>query len=156
MGIVDGVWKSIGWGAMKKRLGYSDGEMSTLRANPRNVDVLSKVAQRSRKTTIAEVGELHGSNSQRNMVDRLYFDGAGNLLTRWCPRKACIYVLDAVNRLIFAANEIHLAGIDTNEMRFKRAACFDVGPKCGGWGRVVLGVRVDERHRALPLPTLVG
>jgi hypothetical protein len=30
-------------------------------------------------------------------------------------------------------------------MRFKRAACFDVGLECGGFGRIVLEVRTEER-----------
>ena len=37
------------------------------------------------------------------------------------------------------------AGVDPNEMRFKRAGCFDVGVKCGGWGRIVLQCRVVDR-----------
>lgn len=27
---------------------------------------------------------------------------------------------------------------------FKRAGCFDVGLECGGWGRIVLELRVEE------------
>jgi hypothetical protein len=33
-------------------------------------------------------------------------------------------------------------------MRFKRAGCIDVGLACGGWGRVVLELRVDEGPEA--------
>jgi hypothetical protein len=32
-------------------------------------------------------------------------------------------------------------------MRFKRAACFDVGIECGGWGRVVMEIRVEDRKK---------
>jgi uncharacterized repeat protein (TIGR04076 family) len=148
MGIVDAVWNAVEWKTMKKRLGYSDAEMCTFRANPRNAEVLSKAPQLMRKTIIAEVVESHGCNSQHSVGDKLYFDAAGNLLTRRCPRKVCIYALNAINGLVFAANELHLAGIDPNEMRFKRAACFDVGLECGGWGRVVLELRVDNRRKA--------
>lgn len=148
MGIVDAVWKTIEWKTMKKRLGYSDAEMRTFRANPRNADVLSKVPKLMRKTIIAEVVESHGCNSQHNVGDKFYFDAAGNLLTRRCPKKVCIYALNAVSGLMFAANELHLAGVDPNEMRFKRAACFDVGLECGGWGRVVLEFRVADRSKA--------
>ena len=34
---------------------------------------------------------------------------------------------------------------DPNEMLFKRAGCFDVGLQCGGWGRVVMEIGVEDR-----------
>jgi hypothetical protein len=33
-------------------------------------------------------------------------------------------------------------------MRFKRAACFDVGLECGGWGRIVMEISVEDRKKA--------
>jgi hypothetical protein len=38
-----------------------------------------------------------------------------------------------------------MAGVDPNEMRFKKTGCFDVGVKCGGWGRIVMECRVEDR-----------
>ena len=100
------------------------------------------------KTIIVEVVDSHGCNSQHEVGDKLYFDGAGNLLTKLCPKKVCIYALNAATGLIFTANELVYAGVDPNEMRFKRAGCFDVGVECGGWGRVVLEIKVVDRHEA--------
>jgi hypothetical protein len=37
--------------------------------------------------------------------------------------------------------------VDPNEMCFKRASCFDVRIDCGGWGRVVLELRVEDHDR---------
>jgi hypothetical protein len=78
--------------------------------------------------------------------DRLYFDGAGNLLTERCPKRVCVHVLSAAATLIFAANELLYAGVDPNEMRFKRAGCIDVGLQCGGWGKVVVEIRIEDRE----------
>ena len=39
------------------------------------------------------------------------------------------------------------AGADPNEARFKRAACFDVGLECGGWGRIVMELSVKDRKK---------
>jgi hypothetical protein len=40
------------------------------------------------------------------------------------------------------------AGTDPNEMRFKRAACTaDVGLECGGWGRVIMEIRMVDRRK---------
>jgi uncharacterized repeat protein (TIGR04076 family) len=97
------------------------------------------------KTLILEVAEAHGCNSRHKVGDKFYLDGAGNLLTDRCPHKVCTYALHSALLMVFAANEMILAGVDPNEMRFKRANCFDVGLQCGGWGRVVLELSVEER-----------
>ena len=148
MGIRDVAWKTMKWKIIKKHLGYSDDEMRLFREDPRNEDVLSCVPDLMNNTIIAEVVESHGCNSQHNVGDRFYFDGAGNLLTKRCPKKVCIYALNAATGLIFASNELVYAGVDPNQMRFKRAGCFDVGVQCGGWGRVVIELKVVDRENA--------
>jgi len=134
------------WKLAQRRLGYTDAEIVVYRQNPRNADVLSKSGALMAKVIIAEVVEAHGCNSRHKVGDRLYFDGAGNLLTELCPKKVCVHVLSAAATLIFAANELFYAGVDPNEMRFKRADCIDVGLQCGGWGKVVVEIRVAERE----------
>ena len=133
------------WKFIQNHLGYTNEELKKFREDPRNEDVLSKAPALMNKTIIAEVVESHGCNSQHKVGDRFYFDGTGNLLTRLCPKKICYYALNSIGGLIFAANELFYAGIDPNEMRFKRAGCFDVGVQCGGWGRIVMELRVEDR-----------
>ena len=147
MGIRDTAWNVVKWKVMKTRLGYTDEEMKAFRENPRNEDVLSKASALLGKTIVLEVVDSHGCNSQHKAGDKFYFDGAGNLLTKRCPEKVCIYALNAATSMIFASNELFYAGVDPNEMRFKRAACFDVGVQCGGWGRIVLELRVKDRKK---------
>ena len=148
MGIRDIAWKTVKWSVMKKHLGYTDEEIKTFKADPRNEDVLSKAPALLNKTIIVEVVESHGCNSQHKVGDKFYFDGAGNLLTKQCPKKVCIYALSSATSLIFASNEMFYAGIDPNEMRFNRAGCFDVGLQCGGWGRIVLELKMLDRSEA--------
>jgi uncharacterized repeat protein (TIGR04076 family) len=146
MSIRDTAWGAVKWKVMKSHLGYNAEEMKMFRANPRNEDILSKAPALLDKTIITEVVESHGCNSQHKVGDKFYFDGAGNLLTSRCPKKVCVYALDAAASMIFASNELFYAGVDPNEMRFKRAACFDVGVQCGGWGRIVLELKVVDRN----------
>lgn len=143
----DSLWKNQKWQIMQNRLGYNDEEMKKFRDNPRNEDILSKVPELINKTIIAEVVDSHGCNSQHKVGDTFHFDSAGNLLTALNPKRICVYALSAVTLQIFTATEFLYAGVDPNQMRFKRAACFDVGVECGGWGRVVLEVRVEERKK---------
>jgi uncharacterized repeat protein (TIGR04076 family) len=144
----DTLWESQKWQIMQNRLGYNDGEMKEFRDNPRNENILSRVPDLINKTIIAEVVDSHGCNSQHKVGDKFHFDSAGNLLTALSPKRICVYALSAVTLQIFAATEFLYAGVDPNQMRFKRAACFDVGIACGGWGRVVLEIRVEDRKKA--------
>jgi uncharacterized repeat protein (TIGR04076 family) len=135
------------WRVVQKHLRYSDEELKKFRENPRNEDVLAKSAALMSKTIILEVVESHGCNSRYRVGDKLYFDGAGNLLTELCPKKVCTYSLSSALMLVFTANEMIYAGVDPNEIRFKRVGCFDVGLQCGGWGRVVLELRVEDHSQ---------
>lgn len=129
---------------MQRHLGYTDEEMTKFKGDPRNIDVLVSSAKFINKLIILEVVESHGCNSKHKVGDRFYFDAFGNLLTERCPKKVCGYSLNAAMMMVFAANEMLFAGIDPNQIRFKRAGCFDVGLECGGWGRIVLELRVEE------------
>jgi len=145
MSLRDKAWDAVKWKMMKAHLGYTDEEMKIFKENTRNEDILSKAPTLLKKTIVLEVVESHGCNSQHKVGDKLCFDGAGNLLTKHCPEKVCVYAMQAVTPLIYAANELFYAGVDPNEMRFKRAACIDVGVQCGGWGRVVFELKVQDR-----------
>jgi hypothetical protein len=68
-------------------------------------------------------------------------------LTDRSPKKICIYALNAIVPQIFAATELLLADVNPNEMRFNRAACFDVGVQCGGFGRIVFDIKVIDREK---------
>jgi uncharacterized repeat protein (TIGR04076 family) len=135
------------WKFFQQHLGYSDEELALFRARPQNADVLAKAPALMQKTIVAEVVESHGCNSQHKVGDRFIFDGAGNLVTSRSPRRICIYALQGLAGLIFTTNELFYAGIDPNSLRFNRAGCFDVGVRCGGWGHIVMEVRVEERSR---------
>jgi len=135
------------WQFMKKHLGYNDEEMKKFRENPRNVDVLAKAPELMNKTIVVEVVESKNCNSRHKVGDKFIFDGAGNLLTKKNPKRICIYALAPLAQAIFAINELVYAGVDPNEIRFKRAGCFDVGVDRGGWGNIIMEVRVEERQK---------
>jgi uncharacterized repeat protein (TIGR04076 family) len=135
------------WDAVQKHFAYSDEEMEQFKNDPRNVDVLMKTPEFQGKTIVAEVVESHGCNSQHKVGDKFYLDGAGNLISKLCPGRMCIYAVSALQNAVFGMGELLMAGVDPNEMRFKRTACFDVGLQCGGWGRVVMEVRAEDRKK---------
>jgi uncharacterized repeat protein (TIGR04076 family) len=143
MAVTEDIWKMV-----QKHLGYSDEEMKLFRANPRNADVLSKTDLMLSKTIVAEVTESHGCDSGHKAGDKFYFDGRGvSLLTKLGPSRVCIFALHSVALAMPALAELMYASVDPNTMRFNRFGCADVGVRCGGWGHIVMEVRVEERKK---------
>jgi uncharacterized repeat protein (TIGR04076 family) len=134
---------------VQKHLGYSDEEMKIFLSDPRNEDALSKSELMLNKTIVAEVIEAHGCDSGHKPGDKFYFDGRGvSMLTKLCPSRTCIFALHSVALAMPAIAELMYAGVDPNQMRFRRFGCPDVGVRCGGWGHIVMEVRVEDRKKA--------
>ncbi len=132
---------------VQSRLGYTDGEMELFSSDPRNVEVLMKAPELRNKTIVAEVVESHGCNSRHRIGDKFHLDSAGNLISALCPEKMCVYAVSALKHVVFAMGEMLLTGVDPNRIRFRRTGCCDVGLECGGWGRVVIEVRMEDRKK---------
>ncbi len=130
---------------IQEHLGYTDEEMKIFLENPKNIKILAKAPKIMNKTIVIEVMKSHGCNSQHKVGDKLYFDGMGNLLTKLCPKRICISALSAVEKLIYASTALSYAGANPNEMEFNRVGCSDVGLQCGGWGNIVMEIRVEDR-----------
>jgi len=135
MKVSEDVWKFY-----QQQLGYSEEEMEKFREDPRSGDIVFKTPALLNKTIVLEVVDSHGCNSQYKVGDKFYFDGAGNLLTELCPKRICSGALHSMRELLYG-------GMDPNEMRFKRIGCVDVGVNCGGWGHIVMELRVEEHKR---------
>lgn len=133
---------------LKKRFRYNDDDFERFKENPRNLDLVRRSEEFNKTRFILEVVESKGCNSNHRVGDKFYFDFAGNILTDLCPPKICGYSLSSAMMMIYTANEMLYAGMDPNEIRFKRASCFDVGIECGGWGRIVLELKIERDEAA--------
>ena len=131
---------------IQAHLGYDDQELEIFLGNPKNVEILSKAPALMQKTIIAEVVASHGCNSRHQVGDKFYFDGAGNLITKLNPKRICIHALSALSGPIYVANELFYADVNPNDMRLNRVGCFDVGVRCGGWGHIVMELKVEDRE----------
>lgn len=139
------------WQVMQQHLGYTDEELALFKKNPRNARVLQTAPDMRRKTIVFEVVESQGCNSQHQVGTRFFFTGDGNMITSWGPPRVCIYAMPVMSQAIFGMQELWYAGVDPNELTFRRASCFDVGIRCGGWGRIVLEAKVIPRDEARAL-----
>lgn len=138
-------WDKVKWRLIGNHLGYTKEELGLFKENPRNEAVLDMGRELQNKRIVIEVVESHGCNSKHRVGDKFIFDGAGNLLTKDSPEKICIFALNAATGLIFAASELFYAGVNPNEMKFRRSGCFDVGIQCGGWGKVVVELSMTDK-----------
>ncbi len=139
------------WQHMQQHLGYSDEEMALFRGDPRNSQVLACSRTMLDSTIVFEVVESNGCNGGHDVGTRIYFSGEGNLLTKMAPSQVCAFALPIMTQMIFGMQELWYAGADPNRLCFRRAGCFDVGVRCGGWGHIVIEGRVMNRQEALDL-----
>ncbi len=132
------------WSFFQEHLGYTDEEMKLFKEDPKNETILSKAPALMNKTIIIEVVESHGCSSQHKVGDRFYLDGAGNFISELCPKRMCVFAMSSFGGVVFGMHELFYAGVDPNKMLFKRIGCHDVGIQCGGWGKVVFEIRMEE------------
>ena len=142
----DEVWKT-----MQAHLGLSDEEADLFKRDPRNARVMATAPAMRRRTIVFEVVESAACNSGHVVGTRFYFTGDGNLVTKMAPSRICAYALPIMTQAIFGIQELWYADVDPNALCFKRAGCFDVGVRCGGWGRIVVEAKVMDRDEAVAL-----
>ncbi len=130
---------------MKSRLGYNDEEMKMFMENPINIEILKKAPNLINKTIVIEVIKSHGCNVQHKVGDKFFFDGFGTLLTQLCPKRICMSALGAVQNLVYATSMLMISGQDPNEILLNTVGCPDPGLECGGWGNIVMEIKVVDR-----------
>ena len=132
------------WEFMQGHLGYSDEEMKSFRANPKNAELIAKGMQMMNKEIVFRVIESKGCHSGLKPGDIFCFDAYANLITGKSPAKICIHALEAGACFLYAACELLYHDVDPDKMRYKRFGCLDVGLQCGGWGKVVMEIEVRD------------
>jgi len=136
---------------LKERLGYDDEELEVFKSNPRNARVIAVGPGLVSKTIVFEVVESHGCNCGHIVGTEFYFSGDGTLISKMAPPRVCVFAVPVMAQAIYGIHELIYAGVEPNALCFKRGACFDVGVRCGGWGRIVVEARVMDRAAATAL-----
>jgi len=130
---------------IQKRLGLEDMEFQTIKNSPKFQRLFENILTGSRYKLVAEIVESKGCHSGHVKGQKIFFDSAGNLLTREAPERVCAFLMPNLTVLINAFFENLLNGRDPNEVMFNRTGCYDVGPACGGWGHVIVEMRAELR-----------
>jgi hypothetical protein len=130
-----------------ERVGYTVAEMEKFHEGGHRIRHLKRLAESAPLYTIeAEVVRSRNCNSGHVESQKIFLDVDGNLLTKLCPKKICVYLASQLVVPIAQINERLSEGHDPNDFHFMRyVRCPDVGVECFGYGDVMLKVTVVPR-----------
>ena len=134
------------------RVGYGDAERETIQEGDprlRHIDRLARVA--ARYSIAAEVVKARHCNSGYRVGDRFILDVDGNFLTKLCPPRLCVYLVSQLAVPVALINERLGEGLAPGPFHFMhQVRCLDVGVECGGYGEVMLEIKVVPRIKGTP------
>ncbi len=130
-----------------QRVGYTDSEMEKFREGGHRVRHVKRLSEAAPLYSIeAQVIRSRNCNSGHVEGQKLVLDIDGNLVTKLCPKKMCVYLISQLAIPIAQINERLSEGLDPNQFHFMhQVRCLDVGVECGGYGEVMLEIKVVPR-----------
>jgi uncharacterized repeat protein (TIGR04076 family) len=100
----------------------------------------------ARYSIAAEVVQARNCNSGYQAGDKFILDVNGNFITKLCPARLCVYAISQLAVPVALINERLGEGLDPNQFHFMhQVRCLDVGVECGGYGEVMLEIKVVPR-----------
>ena len=130
--------------ALKGVLGYTDAQWETWKRNPRNLKVAENLGNFQSYKVVAQVTNSYGCAAGHKVGDRIVFGADGTLLSKENPDKVCFGALSPLNPYLLLVFEKIAKGEDPTQIAFNKIHCVDVGVDNGGWGEVVLEVKVEK------------
>ena len=135
------------WSRLQQALGYSDEEVKVFRTNPKWVKMIEGAPGFSKYKIVAEVVQAHGCIAQHKVGDKIVMDANGLLMKEECPDRMCVSAIAPLSHTFTAVCERLAENLDPNGICFKHVGCTDLGPECGGWGKVIMRVDVMPMER---------
>ena len=135
----EGLWKRF-----QAHMGYTDAEMTIFRSDPVKVKMVTESPEFVRSRIVAEVIESHSCHARHTVGQKFVMDGNGQMITRECPEKMCIFALASLESPVNQIYERFIAHSDPNNERTMVVQCSDVGLDKGGWGKILMKVSVER------------
>jgi len=130
-----------------QRVGYNDSEIDKFREGGHRTRHIKRLSQAAKLYSIeAEVIRSRHCNSGHTEGQKFFLDVDGNLITKLCPKKICVYLASQLPIPVAQINERLSEGHDPADFHFMRyVRCPDVGVECLGYGEVMLKIQVIPR-----------
>jgi len=129
------------------KVGYSPEDLEHFSDEDSRVRHIERMSEAARQYSIqATVVSARHCNSGYRVGDTFLLDADGNILTKFAPKKLCVYAMAQLVVPVALINERLSQGLDPNAFHFMhRVRCPDVGVECGGYGEVTLEVKAVPR-----------
>jgi uncharacterized repeat protein (TIGR04076 family) len=130
-----------------ERVGYTDAQMEQIPEGDPRLRQISKLTRAAARYSIeARVVSARHCNSGYQVGDRFILDVDGNFVTKLCPPRMCVYLMAQMPVPVALINERLSEGLDPNQFHFmSHVRCPDAGVECGGYGEVMVEVKVVPR-----------
>lgn len=130
-----------------QRVGYSDKELADFHQGGHRLRQVNRLAEAASRYAIeAEVVQARHCNSGYRVGQKFILDLDGNLITKLCPKKVCVYLVSQFTVPVALINERLSEGLEPNDFHFMRLVrCPDVGVECLGYGEVMVKIQVLPR-----------
>ena len=131
-----------------ERVGYSDEEITLFQEKGHRVRQVKQLAKAAKLYSIeATVVKANHCNSGHHPGQKIILDVDGNLISKLCPKKMCVYLISQLTIPVALINERLNQGLEPGEFHFMRyVQCPDVGVECLGYGSVMVKIDVVPRE----------
>ena len=131
------------WQRFQQHMNYTDAEMEIFRSDPAKVKMVTETKEFVKCKIIAEVIESHGCHAQHRVGDKIVMDGNGQMITKECPNKVCIFAASALHTPVSVIYERFMNHSDPNHEKSSVVQCSDIGIENGGWGKILMKVYAE-------------
>jgi len=141
-------------GKYGERVGYAESEIERFQEGGHRVRQVKRLSRAASRYSIqAEVVRGKHCNSGHAVGEKFILDVDGNLISKFCPKKMCVYLISQLAIPVALINERLGEGLEPNDFHFMRyVKCPDAGVECYGYGEVMLRVQVVPRIKGEPVP----
>jgi uncharacterized repeat protein (TIGR04076 family) len=129
---------------MKQTMGYSDEEWERWKAVPRNMQIAERMPDFMKYRVVVEVLSARGCAMMHKAGDKFYFNASGALLCKKGISNICAGALMPVLPFVWGVLDKIAMGQDPTQIAFNHVRCLDVGLDNGGWGEILMEVRVEK------------
>ncbi|MFA4920409.1 MAG: hypothetical protein WC581_14370 [Thermodesulfovibrionales bacterium] len=136
-----------------ERVGYTESEIEKFHEGGHRVRQVNRLSRAASRYSIqAEVVQAKHCNSGHAAGEKFILDVDGNFISKFCPKKMCIYLISQLAIPVALINERLSEGLEPNDFHFMRyVRCLDAGVECYGYGEVMLRVQVVPRIKGEPV-----
>jgi uncharacterized repeat protein (TIGR04076 family) len=130
-----------------QRVGYTESEVAKFHEGGHRIRQVKRLSQAASLYSIeATVVHAKHCNSGHTVGQKIILDVDGNLISKLCPKRMCVYLISQLTIPVALINERLSEGLEPNDFHFMRyVRCPDSGIECYGYGEVMMKVNVVPR-----------